>query len=130
MCRTNNLDYCSYQIKVIAGPDRKARDQRKTFIVKVTKRARILAKRGFLKSDIDNDWSLWQLRKKLLNRRVRFNGWLFYDAGYADHAWLTDPVDKEKNNTIQTAWGIHPVMGIELITDPSSRSSRSRGRRR
>jgi hypothetical protein len=134
MCRTNNLYYCTYQIKVVAGTNRQARDQRRTFVVKVTARARFLAKRGLLKSDIGKDWSLGQLRAKLINRRVRFNGWLFYDAGYADRAWLTDPDDKirkdKKTNTIQTAWGIQPVMGIELITDPSSRSSRSRRHQR
>ena len=82
----------------------------------------MLAERKLLKfNDIGEQWSIDNLRKKLLKKWVRFSGWLFFEPGYAHRAWLSDPEDKVGlSNTIETAWGIHPVLGIEVVEPPPS----------
>lgn len=119
ICNSNLLDYCTIQIKASANPKAKTSKERMIFVVKVTVRSRILAKRNLLTSNIGQRWSVDDLRNKLMKKWVRFSGWLFFEPGYADRAWLSDPEDKVGlNNTIETAWGIHPVLGIEVGVEP------------
>ena len=59
------------------------------------------------------DWSAETLKRTLVGKWVRFEGWLFYDSGHA----------KESANTFTegsdlwraTAWEIHPVTRIEIL---------------
>jgi hypothetical protein len=119
ICNSNLLDFCTIQIKVSANPKAKTRRERMTFVVKVTVRSRLLAERNLLTSNIGPRWSIDNLRGKLIKKWVRFSGWLFFEPGYAHRAWLSDPEDKVgMNNTIETAWGIHPVLGIEVGVEP------------
>jgi len=120
LCFTNDFAFCTVQIKVVEEPGSPS-DTRKIFVVKVTARVRKLARRNQLKSNIGMDWSIDRLRARLLNHKVRFSGWLFYDAGYQDRAWITDPDDSiGKKNSIETAWGLQPVLGIEVLTNSAS----------
>lgn len=119
ICNSNLLDFCTFQIKASANPQAKTRRERMTFVVKVTVRSRLLAQRNLLTSTIGPRWSIDKLRKELVNKWVRFSGWQFFEPGYADRAWLSDPDDKVGlKNTIETAWGIHPVLGIEVGVEP------------
>jgi hypothetical protein len=119
ICNSNLLDFCTFQIKASMNPEAKTPRERMTFVVKVTVRSRLLAERKLLTSNIGHRWSIDNLREKLIKKWVRFSGWLFFEPGYADRAWLSDPNDKVgMNNTIETAWGIHPVLGIEVGVEP------------
>ena len=119
ICNSNLMDFCTFQIKASENPKAKNRRERRTFAVTVTVRSRMLAERKLLTSNIGDRWSIKILREKLLNKWVRFSGWLFFEPGYANRAWLSDPEDKVgMSNTIETAWGIHPVLGIEVGVEP------------
>lgn len=59
------------------------------------------------------DWSTSALRQKIVGRRCRFEGWLFFDsahAGESEHIALGN-----EHNWRATAWEIHPVTSIEVI---------------
>jgi hypothetical protein len=59
------------------------------------------------------DWSLDALRRELIGRRCRFEGWLMFDRDHADESENTasgNPV-----NWRATAWELHPVTRIEVI---------------
>ncbi|MFL6229899.1 MAG: hypothetical protein ACJ741_14090 [Pyrinomonadaceae bacterium] len=78
-----------------------------TVVVEVTPRARDAARARGL------DWSFGALRRELLGRRCRFEGWLLYDSGHADESENTapgNPVDWRA-----TAWELHPLTGIEVL---------------
>ena len=114
-CYTNDSALCSTQI--ILSPDRtvSTRKSRNVFVVVITERSRLLARSGLLVSNIGKNWSVETLRKKLRHQRARFSGWLFFNGNYRERAWQSDPQDKiGKPNVRQTAWEIHPVMGIEV----------------
>lgn len=78
-----------------------------SLIVEVTPRtAEAAGRRGM-------DWSLDALRRELVGRRCRFEGWLLYDREHADESVNTapgNPVDWRA-----TAWELHPVTRIEVL---------------
>lgn len=119
-CNTTTRSQCDAHINVVVDPFNNAGNGRGVVVVEVTERSRRLAAQGLLTSNIGNDWSTQTLRARLLGRWVRFSGWLFFDADHYDQAWVVD-----ENNTIgrsnfrETAWEIHPVMGIERVQAPT-----------
>jgi len=57
--------------------------------------------------------SLETLRRELTGRRIRFEGWLFFDAlhaGESENTALGRP-----NNWRATAWELHPITKIEIL---------------
>lgn len=70
------------------------------------------------------DWSTDALRRTLLARRCRFEGWLFFDRAHADEAENTNPGGS--GNWRATAWEIHPVTAIEVIDQQNGETAKSR----
>jgi hypothetical protein len=59
------------------------------------------------------DWSEAALRRELLGRVCRVEGWLMFDSEHDEEAENTAP--GRKLNWRATAWEIHPVTGIEVV---------------
>ena len=59
------------------------------------------------------DWSEETLKRELIGRLVRFEGWLLFDSGHAMESENIAP--GTPNNWRTTAWEIHPVTKIEVI---------------
>jgi hypothetical protein len=76
-------------------------------VVEVTPRAREGARRRGL------DWSAGALRRELVGRRCRFEGWLLFDREHADESENTAP--GAHGNWRATAWELHPVTAIEVL---------------
>lgn len=58
------------------------------------------------------DWSGDTLKKTLQGRKVRFEGWLMFDAS---HAVESENISPRSANWRATAWEIHPVTRFEVI---------------
>jgi hypothetical protein len=84
---------------------------RQRVIVEVTPAMRDWAERHGL------DWSSDALRRDLLGRRSRFEGWLLFDLEHAGESENTNPGDP--GNWRATAWEIHPITSIAVIADVS-----------
>lgn len=82
-------------------------DARRPVIVETTPRWRAkMQSRGI-------DWSTPELHSTLIGHRVRFTGWMFWDADHADEA---DNTAKAGARTWRrTAWELHPVTAIEVL---------------
>jgi len=77
-------------------------------IVEVTPRWRaIVAARGV-------DWSTRALRDRFLGRWVKVTGWMLFDVEHKSEAENTAP--GRARNWRATAWEIHPVTGIEVVS--------------
>jgi hypothetical protein len=91
-------------IELAQGPDASPRER---VIVEVTPRLRDQAlKRGL-------DWSTPALQRALVGRRVRIEGWLFFDDEHDDEAENTRP--GRAGNWRATAWEVHPVTAIVVL---------------
>lgn len=76
-------------------------------VLEVTPRSRASARgRG-------QDWSAEALRRELLGRRCRFEGWLLFDREHADESENTAP--GAHGNWRATAWELHPVTAMEVL---------------
>jgi hypothetical protein len=76
-------------------------------VVEVTPRARERARqRG-------QDWSAAALRRELVGRWCRFEGWLLFDREHADESENT--AQAATGNWRATAWELHPVTAVEVL---------------
>lgn len=91
-------------IHVAARPEA---PRREWLVTEVTPRTRRRA------SGRGQDWSADALRKELVGRRCRFEGWLLFDREHADESENTAP--GAAGNWRATAWEIHPVTRIEVL---------------
>ena len=76
-------------------------------VVEVTPRAREHARRK------GQDWSAESLRRELVGRLCRFEGWLLFDREHADESENIAP--GARGNWRATAWELHPVTAIEVL---------------
>ncbi|HEX6183784.1 MAG TPA: hypothetical protein VFZ44_07735 [Pyrinomonadaceae bacterium] len=76
-------------------------------VLEVTPRSREDARRRGL------DWSAEALRRELVGRRCRFEGWLLFDREHADESENTAP--GARGNWRATAWELHPVTAVEVL---------------
>jgi hypothetical protein len=82
----------------------------KRLIVEVTPRWRhMMQEKGV-------DWTTRGLRKALLGRWVKVQGWLFFDTEHKNRSENTNP--GREQNWRATAWEIHPVTSIEIVQRP------------
>lgn len=58
------------------------------------------------------EFTLQQVRKKYLGKKVTIQGYLFLDAEHLQNAMTTNPTGK--HNWRYSCWEIHPVMYMEL----------------
>ena len=94
-------------IELVMDPNNPTPDQ--IIIVEVTPRIRA----ALLKQGID--WSTKSLKKHYLNKKVRVQGWLFFDAEHLTQSFANDPDDSlGKPNLRASCWELHPVTSIEL----------------
>ncbi len=119
-CNCNTIDktLCDAHVEVVSDPDADHGGGHGVVVVEVTERSRRLASMGLLDAhnSIGHDWSSSFLHDNIVNHWVTFYGWLFYDADHFDQAWIIDPDDSiGKSNFRETAWEVHPVMGIEVL---------------
>lgn len=93
-------------IEVALRPDSPPRER---VILEVTPPLRDWAKgRGM-------DWSHEALARELTGRRCRFEGWLLFDINHAGESENTEP--GRAANWRATAWEIHPVTNIKVLTE-------------
>jgi len=76
-------------------------------VVEVTPRARERARQRGL------DWTAEALRRELVGRRCRFEGWLLFDREHADESENIAP--GARGNWRATAWELHPVTAVEVL---------------
>jgi hypothetical protein len=116
-CKTRDHRYCDTHIDVFPNQNSVNEDGRNMFVVEITARIRLLATQGLLTSNMNtNEWTTEKLRDRLLHRRVRFSGFLYFDTDHATEAWVSDPNDViGGDNWRQTAWEVHPVMRIQVL---------------
>lgn len=116
-CKTQETPFCDTHIDVIPTKNTPHPNGHNVYVVEVTQRMRLLAKQGLITSNLgSNTWSTDVLRSRLLNRRVRFSGYLYFDTDHATEAWVSDPDDVVGgDNWRQTAWEVHPVMRIQIL---------------
>ena len=76
-------------------------------VVEVTPRSRERARQRGL------DWSVEALRRELVGRRCRFEGWLLFDREHADESENIAP--GARGNWRATAWELHPVTAVEVL---------------
>jgi hypothetical protein len=93
--------FCRRDIHLMIAPrpDSPAREQ---VVLEITPRM-----------ETTKEWSLERLQRELTGRRLRFEGWLFFDALHAGESENTAP--GRVNNWRATAWELHPVTKFEII---------------
>jgi hypothetical protein len=93
--------FCRRDIHLMIAP-RPDSPPREQVVVEITPRM-----------ETTKEWSLEQLQRELSGRRVRFEGWLFFDALHAGESENTAP--GRANNWRGTAWELHPLTKIEVL---------------
>ncbi|HXG87327.1 MAG TPA: cupin domain-containing protein [Vicinamibacterales bacterium] len=68
------------------------------------------------------DWSSEALERDFAGKWCRIEGWLLFDSDHEDEAENTNPGGV--NNWRATAWEIHPVTAIAVVTKEDSRGAR------
>lgn len=82
----------------------------KHVIVEVTPRGRaIMAAKG-------KNWSTVNLRRTMMGRKVAVTGWMMVDRQHCNASENTNP--GKPNNWRATCWEIHPVTGLNPISQP------------
>jgi hypothetical protein len=107
-CHARAVDDRDTHIELVLDPMNSAASRR--MIVEVTPRwsAIMVAQRA--------DWSTRGLRDRLLGRWVKVRGWMLFDAEHKDESENTAP--GRPRNWRATAWEIHPVSSIEIVSRP------------
>jgi hypothetical protein len=82
----------------------------KVVIAEVTPRWRAMMKQA------GKDWTTKELRKSLLGRWIKIQGYLLFDFEHEKQAENTNP--GRARNWRATAWEIHPITSIEIVNRP------------
>ena len=107
-CHAKDPLYRDTHIELVLDPMKAGGSQR--LIVEVTPRWRhMMQEKGV-------DWMTRGLRKALLGRWVKVQGWLFFDSEHKNTSENTNP--GRERNWRATAWEIHPVTSIEIVQRP------------
>ena len=106
-CHARDVRYRDTHISLVLDPMKAGA---LPVIVEVTPRWRaMMAARGV-------DWSTATLRRQFLGRWVRVSGWLLFDAEHANAATNTAP--GHPHDWRATAWEVHPITGLLVVSRP------------
>jgi hypothetical protein len=109
-CGSKKSIDCDTHIAVV--PDRDSIADRRSYVfVEVTPRIREL----LTAQNPPVDWTSEALKKRLLGKRVQFEGWMFFDSQHKGVAVATHPIDPKGRNWRATCWEIHPVTSIQVL---------------
>ena len=107
-CRARDDADRDTHIELVLDPMHSACSAR--MIVEVTPRSRyVMRERG-------TDWSTRALRDQFLGRWVKVRGWMLFDSEHKADSENTAP--ERAGNWRATAWEIHPVTSIDVVTRP------------
>lgn len=107
-CHATNPQYRDTHIELVSDPMDNGEIRR--VIVEVTPRWRAIeAANG-------TDWSTRALRDRFLGRWVKITGWMLFDVEHENQAENTAP--GLSRDWRATAWEIHPITSIEVVTHP------------
>ena len=104
----NSFSFFRRDTHIEVGP-RPDSPRRERVILEVTPPLRDSAKR------LGMDWSNAALARELKGRRCRFEGWLLFDFNHAEESENIRP--GASSNWRATAWEIHPVTSIKVLTE-------------
>jgi hypothetical protein len=109
-CHARDPQYRDTHIELVLDPMHSGEVQR--VIVEVTPRWRaMMAAKGV-------DWSTRGLRDRFLGRWIKVTGWMLFDVEHKSEAENTAP--GRVRNWRATAWEVHPVTAIEVVSRPSA----------
>lgn len=107
-CKTKDNDYKDTHIAIVNSET--TTDKTEAVVVEVTPRVRIL------KGKEGTDWSTGELQSLLVGHWVRIQGWMLFDSMHSSQSENTNPGNA--SDWRATAWEIHPITGIEVISRP------------
>lgn len=108
-CHAKQINRRDTHIDIVINPS-EAADKRHHMIIEVTPRLRAaMAKNGI-------DWSTPALQQTIVNHWVKVTGWMFFDAEHTNAAENSTPGGQ--HNWRATAWEIHPVTALQVVSDP------------
>ncbi len=105
-CKSKRDEDRDTHIEIVGNPSETRAARR--VIAEVTPRLRAIMKGKGI------DWTLVGLREKFLHKWVKIEGWLFFDAEQVASSFNTNP--DGDNIWRATAWEIHPITGINLVS--------------
>ncbi len=104
-CKATDQDHRDTHIELT--PDANHTTPEYRLIVEVTPRVRtLLAMKG-------EDWSTSELKERLIGRRVKVAGWLFYDEEHESQSVANRP--NGARNWRASCWEVHPVTYIKTL---------------
>ena len=108
-CKTNLERYKDIHIEIVQDADHTSKNER--VIVELTPRLKrmIFDQLGISSITTNN------LKNTIARKRVRIQGWLFFDEEHIQNAYNTDPEDTSNDNWRATCWEVHPITSIEII---------------
>jgi hypothetical protein len=109
-CKTKDRDVRDTHIELVLDPMNDSKLKR--IIVEVTPRMRALMSKNGI------DWRTSQIRDKYLGRWVSVEGWMLFDEEHENAAENT--AAGRADNWRASAWEIHPVTKMEIVTKPRS----------
>jgi hypothetical protein len=110
-CKATDSYYKDTHIELTPGPDRVG--PRYRISVEVTPRMRMI-----MHDKYGEDWSNATLKKKLLGRMVRVQGWMFYDRSHESADFTNDPQDAHGDvNRRASSWEVHPATFLEVLEE-------------
>ena len=108
-CHAKQINRRDTHIDMVINPS-DAADKRHHMIIEITPRLRAaMAQKGV-------DWSAPGLQQNIVNHWVKVTGWMFFDAEHTNAAENSTP--HGKHNWRATAWEIHPVTAVQIVSDP------------
>jgi hypothetical protein len=107
-CRATDPFYMDTHIELLLDPKHQNKTSR--VIVEVTPRIRKMMQNKQI------DWTTEGLKKTILKKWIKVQGWLLFDEEHKPEAKNTNPTNAKDWRA--TAWEIHPLTSIEILSSP------------
>lgn len=105
-CGARDPFYKDTHIELLLDP--KHQDKTNRVIVEVTPRIRKMMQ------DKQIDWTTQTLKKTILKKWIKVQGWLLFDEEHKAESKNTNP--QNANDWRATAWELHPLTSIEIVS--------------